>query len=200
MSASPTKKSCVIVGDVDSKRKSLLLKLNPKTKNLDHEPLIVEDFSRSHPKFQIQVDFTSIDGNEENAPILRKIYESAKVFVVCFSVVSEESFKNAAEKWIPEIRAVAATAPIILVGTECEQRSDEMKDSVLYEDAAMFVRYGSYFGYHECSTKNEDGIETLLEEIFRAALASDNSASERNRKSSSLLQRLRISLSRSSNV
>lgn len=51
-------------------------------------------------------------------------YTSADVFLLCFSVVSPASFQNVPEKWVPEIRRHAPTAPLVLVGTQCDLRED----------------------------------------------------------------------------
>jgi GTPase SAR1 family protein len=194
------RKSCVIVGDPLSKRKLLMMKLNPKTRQIvNHEPLIVEEFSRSHPKFNFIVDFVSIDGNEYNSPILGKIYGNASVFVVCFSVISEESFNSAVGKWVNEIKEVKGNdAHIIIVGTECDKRNDDTKEVISYEDAIVAIR-DKCWAYHECSIEHGDGIETLAEEIFRAAEVSAF-AYEKSRKSSTLFERIRKSISRNSNA
>lgn len=51
-------------------------------------------------------------------------YTSADVFMLCFSVVSPASFQNVPEKWVPEIRQHAPSAPLVLVGTQCDLRED----------------------------------------------------------------------------
>ena len=46
------------------------------------------------------------------------------VFLVCFSLVDKESFKNALNKWIPELFQNAPNAPIILVGTKSDLKKE----------------------------------------------------------------------------
>ena len=46
------------------------------------------------------------------------------VFLVCFSLVDKESFKNALNKWIPELFQNAPNAPIILVGMKSDLKRD----------------------------------------------------------------------------
>jgi len=45
------------------------------------------------------------------------------VFLVCFSLTDKESFKNALNKWIPELYQ-NANAPIILVGTKSDLKKE----------------------------------------------------------------------------
>ncbi|KAK5637744.1 hypothetical protein RI129_000075, partial [Pyrocoelia pectoralis] len=54
-------------------------------------------------------------------------YGRTDVFLLCFSVVSPESFAALHRKWAPEIRRHCGTGPvppIILVGTQCDLRHD----------------------------------------------------------------------------
>ena len=51
-------------------------------------------------------------------------YPGTDVFLVCFSVVSPTSFHNVKEKWLPELRQHHPRAPILLVGTQSDLRTD----------------------------------------------------------------------------
>lgn len=51
-------------------------------------------------------------------------YPNSDVFLVCFSVINPTSFQNITKKWLPEIRHTCPKAPIILVGTQSDQRRD----------------------------------------------------------------------------
>lgn len=51
-------------------------------------------------------------------------YPQTDVFLVCFSVVSPTSFHNVREKWLPELRQHNPGAPIVLVGTQSDLRTD----------------------------------------------------------------------------
>lgn len=62
-------------------------------------------------------------GDSEEAR--RHSYFGADVFIVCFSVVKPETFKNAQSRWIPEVRNLMGETPIILVGTQTDLRDDE---------------------------------------------------------------------------
>lgn len=62
-------------------------------------------------------------GQEDYDRLRPLSYPMTDVFLVCFSVVSPTSYENVSAKWIPELRHLAPTAPIILVGTKTDLRS-----------------------------------------------------------------------------
>ena len=47
-------------------------------------------------------------------------YPQTDVFLVCFSLVDKESFKNALNKLIPEVSKNSPNTPIVLVGTKSD--------------------------------------------------------------------------------
>ncbi|KAF2348480.1 Small GTPase superfamily [Trinorchestia longiramus] len=51
-------------------------------------------------------------------------YPGSDVFLVCFSVVSPTSFHNVKEKWLPELNRHWPGAPVLLVGTQSDLRTD----------------------------------------------------------------------------
>eukprot|EP01102_Stenamoeba_stenopodia_P006552 TRINITY_DN1806_c0_g1_i2.p1 TRINITY_DN1806_c0_g1~~TRINITY_DN1806_c0_g1_i2.p1 ORF type:complete len:141 (-),score=18.77 TRINITY_DN1806_c0_g1_i2:357-779(-) len=70
-----------------------------------------------------RVKYVSI-GSEDNS--LRTIqYGNTRAFLLFFSVLSRESYKNITTLWYPEILSIRPKTPIILVGTHAELRNDE---------------------------------------------------------------------------
>ena len=51
-------------------------------------------------------------------------YPESDVFLVCFSVVSPDSYDNVREKWIRDVSHHSPGTPIILVGTQSDLRDD----------------------------------------------------------------------------
>merc|ERR550525_269472 len=64
-------------------------------------------------------------GQEDYDRLRPLSYPQTDVFLVCFSVISDPSFNNVKQKWIPEITHHAPGVPIILVGTKSDLRNDE---------------------------------------------------------------------------
>ena len=55
------------------------------------------------------------------------------VFLICFSVVSPTSLKNAETKWLDEVRHHSQTKPILLVGTMADLRDNQEKIKFLQD-------------------------------------------------------------------
>ncbi|XP_022244613.1 cell division control protein 42 homolog [Limulus polyphemus] len=102
-------------------------------------------------------------------------YPRADVFLLCFSVVCPTSFYNITKKWIPEVRKHCPTAPVLLVGTQCDLRTDVKVLIALdyyherpineYEARELAQRV-SAVGYIECSALTEKN----LKEVFDTAV------------------------------
>ncbi|KAH7973043.1 hypothetical protein HPB52_020767 [Rhipicephalus sanguineus] len=70
-------------------------------------------------------DESSGSGEGDDFDSLRPLcYPNAAVLLLCFSVVCPTSFQNASQKWLPELRRHCPDAPIVLVGTQCDLRTD----------------------------------------------------------------------------
>ncbi|XP_076823758.1 uncharacterized protein LOC143469813 isoform X3 [Clavelina lepadiformis] len=51
-------------------------------------------------------------------------YSSTDVFLVLFSVVDRQTFGNVTNKWVPEVRHYVPDAKILLVGMQCDLKTD----------------------------------------------------------------------------
>merc|ERR1712173_267263 len=77
-------------------------------------------------------------GQEDYDRLRPLSYPQTDVFLVCFSVISEPSFNNVKQKWIPEISHHAPGVPTILVGTKADLRNDEeTKNRLKSQNRAM---------------------------------------------------------------
>lgn len=56
---------------------------------------------------------------QEEYEILRPLsYPNTDVVLLCFSIDNRDSFENAMQKWIPEVRHFCPRTAILLVGTK----------------------------------------------------------------------------------
>ena len=67
-------------------------------------------------------------------------YPGTGIFTLCFSVVDRRSFKSINELWVPELRHHCPNAPILLVGTKIDLRS-ESDESKTYPDVELPITY-----------------------------------------------------------
>ncbi|GCC18074.1 hypothetical protein chiPu_0020720 [Chiloscyllium punctatum] len=170
---------CVLLGDGAVGKTSLVVSYTTNGYPTKYIPTAFDDFSAV-----VQVDGTPIRlqlcdtaGQDEFDKLRRFCYHKADVFLLCFSVVSPSSFQNVTEKWIPEIRRHCPTAPVVLVGTQCDLRGDV---KVLIELArckekpvpqavarALSEKVGAV-AYVECSSLTQKN----LKEVFDMAIVS----------------------------
>lgn len=67
-----------------------------------------------------------------NASALRELcYPGSDVFLVCFSVVDPETFRNVQTNWIPKLTKQQKHASVILVGTHSDLRKDPSTNAYL---------------------------------------------------------------------
>jgi GTPase SAR1 family protein len=45
-------------------------------------------------------------------------YANASLFIICFSLVTRDSFLNVLHRWIPEITSFVVGVPVLLVGKQ----------------------------------------------------------------------------------
>lgn len=57
-------------------------------------------------------------GQEEYQKLRLLSYQKADIFLICFSLVDEDSFLNALGKWLPEVEEECPKAFKIFVGTK----------------------------------------------------------------------------------
>ncbi|XP_067875135.1 ras homolog family member Ub isoform X2 [Heterodontus francisci] len=134
------------------------------------------------PPAVVQVDGTPIRlqlcdtaGQDEFDKLRHFCYHKTDVFLLCFSVVSPSSFQNIAEKWMPEIRHHCPTAPVVLVGTQCDLREDvkvlielaKCKEKPVPQGAArVLAEKIDAVAYVECSSLTQKN----LKEVFDMAI------------------------------
>jgi len=111
-------------------------------------------------------------------------YHGTDVFLVCFAINDPITFKEAARKFVPEVKRTAPHAPdnstnaapaqIVLVGTKADLRDDPAhvgKDNLVtsFEAKALAKRIKAV-GYYECSAKTGAQVNDVFEGAIRAAL------------------------------
>eukprot|EP00494_Astrolonche_serrata_P022741 UN22998 len=117
-------------------------------------------------------------GQEDYDRLRPLSYPQTDVFLVCFSVISEPSFNNVQQKWIPEITHHAPNVPIILVGTKSDLRNDQetiqrlsnqQRNMVTKQAADSLTKEIGAVKYMECSALTQEGLKNVFDEAIRGA-------------------------------
>ncbi|ETO08845.1 ras-related C3 botulinum toxin substrate 2 isoform 1 [Reticulomyxa filosa] len=107
-------------------------------------------------------------GLKEDYDRLRPLnYPQMQVFLVCFSVISEDSYSNVTEKWVPEVSHHAPGVPIILVGTKADLRNDTKHKCLQNEIGGKLKKYIGAVKYIKCSALTQDNLKELLDSAHK---------------------------------
>lgn len=177
---------CVVVGDGAVGKTCLLISYTTNAFPGEYIPTVFDNYSAN-----VMVDGKPINlglwdtAGQEDYDRLRPLsYPQTDVFLVCFSVVSNPSFKNVKLKWIPEINHHAPGVPIILVGTKADLRNDAETQAqlraknlspVAQGEIEQMVNEVNAVKYIECSALTQEGLKNVFDEAIRAALYKPNS-------------------------
>nr|XP_033811651.1 rho-related GTP-binding protein RhoU-like [Geotrypetes seraphini] len=192
-SAQERKLKCVLLGDGAVGKTSLLVSYTTNGYPTRYIPTAFDDFSAV-----VQVDETPVRlqlcdtaGQDEFDKLRRFCYPKADVFMLCFSVVGPSSFQNISEKWIPEIRQHCPTAPVVLVGTQCDLRGDvkvlielarHREKPVPSAAALALAEKTGAVGYVECSALTQKNLKEVFDVSILSGLRFSDLKAAKNRK------------------
>ena len=122
----------VVVGDGAVGKTSLLMTYCKDEFPTEYVPTVFDNYSTDLVVDMRQVKLTLWDtaGQEAYDKMRPLSYPDTDVFLVCFSIVNEDSLENVERKWVPELRHPSMVnrcgrSPILLVGLKQDLR-DQM--------------------------------------------------------------------------
>lgn len=192
-SAQERKLKCVLLGDGAVGKTSLLVSYTTNGYPTRYIPTAFDDFSAVVQVDEIPVRLQLCDtaGQDEFDKLRRFCYPKADVFVLCFSVVGPSSFQNISEKWMPEIRQHCPSAPVVLVGTQCDLRGDvkvlielarhQEKPVPTAAAGALAEKIGAV-GYVECSALTQKNLKEVFDVSILSGLRFSDIKVTKNRK------------------
>ncbi len=110
-------------------------------------------------------------GQEDYDRLRPLSYPQTDVFIVCFSVISPNSFDHVQHKWVPEISHHCPNVPIVLVGNKIDLRDDPAVVAELRNQRitpitkAQGVELGKKINavkYVECSARTQKGLKDVF--------------------------------------
>jgi len=167
----------VCVGDAGVGKTSLLISYSTNTFPTEYVPTVFENYSANvmHDKHPVNLTLWDTAGQEEYATLRSVSYPQTDVFLLCFSVVSPNSFENAQTKWLKELKHYNPDTPIVVVGTMTDLRNDRATIEKLSKEGHQSVTFekGSKYAddigapYIECSAITQ---KKNVDQVFKCAL------------------------------
>jgi Ras-related C3 botulinum toxin substrate 1 len=130
----------------------------------------------------VNLDLWDTAGQEQYDRLRPLCYPKTDVFLMCFSVVGQDSYANVKDKWYPEVRHHNPTAPIVLVGTKSDLRTNteylkklEAKGEkpITAEQAQQLCSEIKAVKYLECSAMTGTNVKEVFTEAMKVVLSTN---------------------------
>jgi len=172
----------VIVGDGAVGKTALLIYYTTKSFPSEYIPTVFDNYSciEMFDSKPVSIVLWDTAGQEDYDKLRPLSYPQTDVFLLCFSVVSRDSFQNVKSKWMKEIAPIGA--PIILIGTKQDLRHDK---KTIQEAGGLECLVSTFEGhslaqevgasaYMECSALSGTGINDIFQETIRQSFLKHN--------------------------
>eukprot|EP00727_Mastigamoeba_balamuthi_P013696 m51a1_g895 putative ras-related c3 botulinum toxin substrate 1 precursor (195) ;mRNA; f:20810-22031 len=187
----------VVVGDGAVGKTCMLISYTSNGFPETHIPTVFDNYSANVMVSDEMINLGLWDtAGQEDYDRLRPLsYPQTDVFLLCYSVVSHTSYKNARHKWWQEIMHHCPNSKIILVGTKVDLRDDKdwierLEDKnltpVTMKQGEQLAKELKAHCYMECSALTRKGLKEVFDEAIRVAMFK-NSASKKKDKGCALL-------------
>jgi len=166
---------CVVVGDGAVGKTCLLISYTTNDFPKDYVPTVFDNYNATVmvDNKQINLGLWDTAGQEDYDRLRPLSYPQTNVFLICFSVISKDSFANIKEKWVPEVSHHAPGVPLLLIGTKQDLRKEAQHAANLVseEEAKQLCQEIGAIKYLECSALTQYNLKEVFDEAVRAALA-----------------------------
>lgn len=110
--------NCAVVGDHSVRKSALLHEFYIRNKLVEYpwiqQEIYIDTLFVENQNFSLSLlDTKGQSEYDKISPICNSMID---IFLLCFSLVDYQSFKNIKKKWIPEIKKYCPNTPFILVG------------------------------------------------------------------------------------
>ncbi|CAK9435838.1 uncharacterized protein LODBEIA_P04990 [Lodderomyces beijingensis] len=172
----------VVVGDGGVGKTCLLISYTTNTFPNDYVPTVFDNYSASvlidgEP---IKLGLWDTAGQSEYDRLRPLSYPQTEIFLVCFSVISPDSFQDVKMKWVPEIlHHSPKDILMLLIGTKIDLRDDanvldelayKGQKSITYEQGCKLAKEIGAVDYMECSAATQVGVKEIFDAAIRAVL------------------------------
>eukprot|EP01120_Amphizonella_sp_Union-15-10_P005749 TRINITY_DN1747_c0_g1_i2.p1 TRINITY_DN1747_c0_g1~~TRINITY_DN1747_c0_g1_i2.p1 ORF type:complete len:373 (+),score=73.32 TRINITY_DN1747_c0_g1_i2:68-1186(+) len=167
----------VAVGDGAVGKTCFLMAYTFKAFPQDYVPTVFDNFNAvvNFEGEMINLGLWDTAGQEDFEKLRPISYTASNIFLLFFSIVNPTSFENVKQKWYPEIAHYCPNVPILLIGTQADQRSDperikSKKKPISTKIGKKLAKEIHAMGYYECSAKHMTGLKEIFDEAIRTVV------------------------------
>jgi len=172
----------VVVGDGAVGKTCLLISYTTNAFPAEYIPTVFDNYSANLivDGKPINLSLWDTAGQEDYDRLRPLSYPHTDVFLVCFSVISSDSFENVKARWVPEIQHYEPNVPMLLVGTKSDLREDDSiikhlrsrnKDMVTIAAAQKLAEDIGAVNFLECSALTQQGLKEVFDDAIRAGMS-----------------------------
>eukprot|EP00108_Taenia_solium_P003062 TsM_000975500 transcript=TsM_000975500 gene=TsM_000975500 len=172
---------CVAVGDGTVGKTCLILRytLGDLSSLGVYVPTIADTYSIKLTAGNTPVLLSLWDtaGQQDYERLRQLSYPQTNIFLVCFAVNNTDSFRNAQDLWVPEVRHFCPNALVLLVGTKIDERGVDGEESrrgqltISSPKGLQLAKRLKVDGYVECSAITGEGVKNVFDTAIRLAVA-----------------------------
>ncbi|KAK2949908.1 putative Cell division control protein 42 like protein [Blattamonas nauphoetae] len=169
-----TEAKVVVIGDGAVGKTCLLLSYTQNTFSDTYVATVFDNYESLQvvDGKTVKLQLWDTAGQEDYDRLRSLSFSETDVFLICFSVIDENSFKNIETRWIPEISEYVKDTPVVLVGTKGDYRASPPDDVTLItkEQAEEMAKKLKLYEYVECSAKTQENLSNVFSAAAKAAL------------------------------
>jgi len=174
---------CVVVGDGAVGKTCLLATYSKDEFPSEYVPTVFDNYETAVMIEGVCYNLNLWDtaGQEEYDKLRHLSYPETDIFIACFSLVDSDSFHNITNRWVKELREHCPGAPVLLVGTKLDLRSDAGiikqlqstgKKVISTQEGQKLAHEIKAVKYVECSALTQQGVKTVFDEALRTVIKS----------------------------
>ncbi|XP_065662092.1 ras-like GTP-binding protein Rho1 [Hydra vulgaris] len=176
-------KKLVIVGDGGCGKTFLLLAFAKNRVPENYVPTVFETYTKTISVEQHTVVLSLFDtaGQDAYDRLRPLMYPDTDILLVCFAADSPDSYYNAHDKWIPEVKHFCPNTPLIIVCTKVDLRNDEntikrlakiKQVPITTAEGIRMAKFAKAASYMECSAKTFVNVSEVFHEAVQVSYRS----------------------------
>jgi Ras-related C3 botulinum toxin substrate 1 len=159
----------------------------------DYIPTVFDNYNANvmYGSQTITISMWDTAGQDDYDRLRPLSYPDTNVFIVCYSVVSRNSFENVRTKWAPEVKHYCPDVPIVLVGTKADLRedpdvvrrlNDKNQTVITHEEGINMQLKTGACAFLEVSARTQHNLKNMFNECIKSVVEPEQEKKKDQRK------------------